>query len=192
MIHRPNQSHGFTPSPRQRQVLQGVSDGLTAAQIATRLGISRRTVETHLKELRRRTKARSVAQLSAHSVAAGWVKPSSWPTSDPETPTSPSQDGTVRDWHSILNSMRNDHSRQKYKTKQPSTHTIIRPTVRSTESTLLKPEQVLVAQLMLARELQRVTEVLNVDLSILNVNLRKIIDGLGPGIAARPVDMDRA
>lgn len=192
MIHRPNQTHDFTPSPRQRQVLQGVSDGLTAAQIATRLGISRRTVETHLRELRRRTKARSIAQLSAHAVAAGWVKPSNWSTSDPETPASPPQHATVRDWHSMLHSMRSDHSHHKPAAKQPSTHEIVRPTVRSTESALLKPEQVLVAQLMLARELQRVTEVLNIDLKVLNMNLRKIIDGLGPGIAARPIDMDRA
>ena len=60
---------------RRKQVLQGMADGLTARQVAHRLGISRRTVEGHLRVLRELTGARSIGELCAVSVAEGWVTP---------------------------------------------------------------------------------------------------------------------
>ena len=63
------------PVQRRRQVLQGMADGLTARQVAHRLGISRRTVEGHLRVLRELTGARSIGELCAVSVAEGWVTP---------------------------------------------------------------------------------------------------------------------
>lgn len=60
---------------RQRQVLQGMADGLTARQVAHRLGISRRSVEGHLRVLRELTGARRIGELCAVSVAEGWVTP---------------------------------------------------------------------------------------------------------------------
>lgn len=66
-------ARAFSPVPRQRQVVQGAADGLTAGQVARRLGISRRTVEGHLRALRELTGTRSIAQLCALGVAEGWV-----------------------------------------------------------------------------------------------------------------------
>lgn len=66
----------FRPLPRQNQVLQGMADGLTAREVARALGISRRTVEGHLRALRELTGARSIGELCALSVAEGWVTPS--------------------------------------------------------------------------------------------------------------------
>lgn len=63
------------PVQRRRQILQGMADGLTARQVAHRLGISRRTVEGHLRVLRELTGARSIGELCAVSVAEGWVTP---------------------------------------------------------------------------------------------------------------------
>jgi DNA-binding CsgD family transcriptional regulator len=52
-----------------------MADGLTARQVAHRLGISKRTVEGHLRVLRELTGARSIGELCAVSVAEGWVTP---------------------------------------------------------------------------------------------------------------------
>jgi DNA-binding CsgD family transcriptional regulator len=63
------------PTARQREVLRGVASGLTAREVARRLGISARTVEGHLHAVRRLTGARSMGELCALSVARGWVTP---------------------------------------------------------------------------------------------------------------------
>jgi DNA-binding CsgD family transcriptional regulator len=63
------------PTVRQREVLRGVVNGLTAKEVARRLGISARTVEGHLHAVRRLTGARSMGELCALSVARGWVAP---------------------------------------------------------------------------------------------------------------------
>jgi DNA-binding CsgD family transcriptional regulator len=66
---------GTGPTARQREVLRGVVNGLTAKEVARGLGISTRTVEGHLHKLRRLTGARSMGELCALSVAEGWVAP---------------------------------------------------------------------------------------------------------------------
>ncbi|MDE3243865.1 MAG: response regulator transcription factor [Nitrospirota bacterium] len=50
-------------TPRQRQVLRLVRDGLTSREIANRFGLSVRTVEVHRYLLMRRLGAKNVAQL---------------------------------------------------------------------------------------------------------------------------------
>lgn len=71
------------PTARQREVLRGVVNGLTAKEVARRLGISARTVEGHLHAVRQLTGARSMGELCALSVARGWVRPE--PPACPET-----------------------------------------------------------------------------------------------------------
>lgn len=57
-------------SHRERQVLRQIIEGLTAKQIATRLDISPRTVETYREHLMRKTGATSLAQLVRFGVEA--------------------------------------------------------------------------------------------------------------------------
>jgi DNA-binding NarL/FixJ family response regulator len=58
---------------RERQVLVGVAQGHTNREIATRLGISHRTVETHRESLMRKLGVRTVAGLSRLALEAGLV-----------------------------------------------------------------------------------------------------------------------
>ena len=60
-------------SPRQREVLQLVTDGLTAKEIADRLKISVKTVEFHKTRIMRTLRVRSVAQLTRYAVSSGLV-----------------------------------------------------------------------------------------------------------------------
>ena len=50
-------------TPRQKQILRLVAEGMTNREIAHHLGISVRTVEVHRFNLMRRLKVRNVAQL---------------------------------------------------------------------------------------------------------------------------------
>ena len=50
-------------TPRQKQILRLVAEGLTNREIARHFGISVRTVEVHRFNLMRRLKVRNVAQL---------------------------------------------------------------------------------------------------------------------------------
>ncbi len=56
---------------RERDVLLGVAQGATNKQIAARLGISPRTVETHRESLMRKLEIRTVAGLTRFVVDAG-------------------------------------------------------------------------------------------------------------------------
>jgi DNA-binding NarL/FixJ family response regulator len=61
-------------SPRERDVLRLVAEGLSSKEIADRLGLSVRTVENHRGNISRRTGLRSVAQLTLHAVRLGLVE----------------------------------------------------------------------------------------------------------------------
>jgi len=70
MTHRP--ARGGRPgsrkdspalTPRQKQILRLVAEGLTNREIAHHFGISVRTVEVHRFNLMRRLRVRNVAQL---------------------------------------------------------------------------------------------------------------------------------
>ena len=53
-----------TLSPRERQVLRQIAGGLTHTQIATRLGISRHTVDTYVKRIRTKLNVGNKAELT--------------------------------------------------------------------------------------------------------------------------------
>jgi DNA-binding NarL/FixJ family response regulator len=59
---------------REREVLHGIAQGRTNKQIATELGISHRTVETHRESLMRKLQIRTVAELTRFALGAGILK----------------------------------------------------------------------------------------------------------------------
>ncbi len=60
-----------TLTQREREVLQGIARGHTNKEIATGLGISHRTVETHRESLMRKLRIRTVAGLTRFALEAG-------------------------------------------------------------------------------------------------------------------------
>jgi DNA-binding NarL/FixJ family response regulator len=58
---------------REREVLMGVTRGLTNKEIAAELGISHRTVETHRESLMRKLSLRSVAELTRFALETGVI-----------------------------------------------------------------------------------------------------------------------
>ena len=62
-------------TPRERQVLEGIAEGLSNKQIAARLDIGRRTVETHRESLMRKLDIRTVAGLTRFAIEAGIPDP---------------------------------------------------------------------------------------------------------------------
>lgn len=63
-----------TLSPRERDVLRFLAEGLSSKEIARRLSLSVRTVENHRASIVRRTGLHSVAQLTLHAVRLGLVE----------------------------------------------------------------------------------------------------------------------
>ena len=59
---------------REREVLLGVAQGKTNKEIATDLGISHRTVETHRESLMKKLQIRTIAELTRFALAAGIMK----------------------------------------------------------------------------------------------------------------------
>jgi DNA-binding NarL/FixJ family response regulator len=59
---------------RQREVLQLIAEGNTTKAIATRLGLSMKTVETHRAQLMERLEARDVAALVRLAIRVGLVE----------------------------------------------------------------------------------------------------------------------
>jgi len=60
---------------REREVLAGIAKGLTNKEIASELGISHRTVETHRESLMRKLGVRTVAGLTRLALEAGLIGP---------------------------------------------------------------------------------------------------------------------
>jgi DNA-binding CsgD family transcriptional regulator len=58
-------------SDREKQVAHKVAEGLTNRQIAKNLGISEKTVETHMRNIFRKIRIVSRAQLAAYIVSFG-------------------------------------------------------------------------------------------------------------------------
>jgi DNA-binding NarL/FixJ family response regulator len=58
-------------SGREAQVLRQISSGLTHDQVATRLGISRHTVDTYVKRIRAKLGAGNKADLTRAAIAGG-------------------------------------------------------------------------------------------------------------------------
>jgi DNA-binding NarL/FixJ family response regulator len=67
-------------SPRQRQILQHLSEGLTSKQIALRLGIHTNTVNLHIRMLKERLGASTRAEFVGKAAHAGLCHPPHyWP-----------------------------------------------------------------------------------------------------------------
>ena len=62
-----------TLTPREHEVLTLIGRGLTMRQMATRLGISPRTVETHVAKLYRKLEVRTRVQAVSRAVAMGLI-----------------------------------------------------------------------------------------------------------------------
>jgi DNA-binding NarL/FixJ family response regulator len=65
---------GVSLSGREREVLQLVVDGASNDEIGTRLGISSRTVESHLRRLFERHGVASRTELAARALREGWLE----------------------------------------------------------------------------------------------------------------------
>ncbi len=62
-------------TPREREVLAGIASGDTSRAIATRLGLSPRTVETYRENLARKLDIKTVAGLTRFAIEAGLAAP---------------------------------------------------------------------------------------------------------------------
>jgi len=65
---------GLVLSLRQRQVLQGLSEGLTTQQIAARLQLQPRTVGFHINGLKKRLGAVSRSQVVGKAISLGMMQ----------------------------------------------------------------------------------------------------------------------
>ncbi|HEX2193906.1 MAG TPA: response regulator transcription factor [Candidatus Limnocylindria bacterium] len=61
-------------SPREREVVTAVADGLSNDEIAGRLGISSKTVESHLRRLFDRHGVASRTELATRALREGWLE----------------------------------------------------------------------------------------------------------------------
>lgn len=61
-------------SPRQREVLIGVAEGLSSKEIAARLNIGVRTVDTHREQVARKLKIRNAADFTKYAIQYGYVE----------------------------------------------------------------------------------------------------------------------
>jgi DNA-binding NarL/FixJ family response regulator len=66
--------NGVTLSAREREVVRLVVDGASNDEIGARLGISSRTVESHLRRLFERVGVASRTELAARALREGWLE----------------------------------------------------------------------------------------------------------------------
>lgn len=62
-------------TPRQREILQLVAQGHTSKEIAERLGVSLKTVETHRAHIMERIEARELTAVVRFAVRVGLINP---------------------------------------------------------------------------------------------------------------------
>ncbi|MFI5531153.1 response regulator transcription factor [Kitasatospora sp. NPDC051853] len=60
-------------TPREKQILALLADGSTYWGIARQLGISRHTVDTHLRHLRHKTRTSNRTQLAVLALQHGYL-----------------------------------------------------------------------------------------------------------------------
>jgi len=63
-------------SSREREILQLLAENKSNKEIATRLGISVRTVETHRRSVMQKLNANSIVELVHYAIRNGIVQPS--------------------------------------------------------------------------------------------------------------------
>jgi DNA-binding NarL/FixJ family response regulator len=66
--------NGVALSPREREVVRLVVDGASNDEIGARLGISTRTVESHLRRIFERLDVASRTELAARALREGWLE----------------------------------------------------------------------------------------------------------------------
>jgi DNA-binding NarL/FixJ family response regulator len=66
--------NGVTLTAREREVVRLVVDGASNDEIGARLGISARTVESHLRRLFERVGVASRTELAARALREGWLE----------------------------------------------------------------------------------------------------------------------
>ena len=66
--------NGVSLSDRERDVLRQVVEGASNDEIGARLGISARTVESHLRRLFERHGAASRTELASRAIREGWLE----------------------------------------------------------------------------------------------------------------------
>lgn len=71
-----DQDRQITLTSRQRQVLRGIASGETVKEIARRLGIAQKTVETHRAAIMSRLGIWRIAGLVRYALQAGLLAPS--------------------------------------------------------------------------------------------------------------------
>jgi len=64
---------GSVLTPREREVLQLVAEGISAKEVAVRLNMSVKTVETHRRNMMVKLNMRSIAELTKYAVREGLV-----------------------------------------------------------------------------------------------------------------------
>ncbi len=72
---RPEASGAGPLSSREREILQLLAENKTNKEIATRLGISVRTVETHRRSIMQKLNANSIVELVHYAIRNGIVQP---------------------------------------------------------------------------------------------------------------------
>ena len=63
------------PTPREQEVLQAISEGLSTCEIAVRLCLTENTVESYRKSLMTKLEARNMADLVVKAMQRGFIKP---------------------------------------------------------------------------------------------------------------------
>lgn len=63
-----------TLTPREREVLQLLAQGLTSKEVAARLGVAPSTVESHRRQIMSKLSARSIAEMTRIAIRAGLIE----------------------------------------------------------------------------------------------------------------------
>ena len=69
-----NQAHGEIITPRERQILQMVAEGITNRDIAIKLAISKRTVEHHRANMMKKLNIKRSADLIKYAISKGFIE----------------------------------------------------------------------------------------------------------------------
>jgi DNA-binding NarL/FixJ family response regulator len=70
-LNRPQRADEHGLSPREAETLRWIARGYTHGQIATRMGLTRATIDTYAKRIRSKLKANNKAELTRMAIALG-------------------------------------------------------------------------------------------------------------------------
>ncbi len=83
----------FVPlSPREMEILQYVTRGLSNKEIAHRLGISQQTVKNHMTSILRKMDVKDRTQAAVYAIRRGWVRLQDTEPPEGDTPDDKSED----------------------------------------------------------------------------------------------------